>query len=140
VEGDGEGGFVRDAPRVVFLPCSATGSERTTSFAVLAAFSWIDYEQSVGVVTPGGLSPGDLNPILGKHVTRQEMLAFGVAGIGLVYLATEILPDPWGKIVLDSAVASEQFNIEDNVRGENARWRGYVRRIEGVPILITVRF
>jgi hypothetical protein len=118
---------------------SATWSERTTSFAVLAAYAAIDFDQSAGLVTPGGRT-NELNPILGEHPTRQDMLAFGVVGMGLLYLASEILPEPWDRIVVDSAVTSEGFNIEENVRAENARWRGFARRIEGMPILITVRF
>ena len=108
--------------------------DRTMSFAMLTAYAAIDLDQSAGWVTPGG-GTYELNPALGKHPTRQDMLAFGVVGIGLLYLASEVLPEPWGRIVLDSAVSSEQFNIEDNVRAKEGR-----RLIEAIPIIITMRF
>ena len=109
-------------------------SDRMMSFAMLTAYAAIDFDQSAGWVTPGG-GTYELNPALGKHPTRQDMLAFGVVGIGLLYLASEVLPEPWGRIVLDSAVSSEQFNIEDNVRAKEGQ-----RLIEAIPIIITMRF
>lgn len=102
---------------------------------MLAAYAWIDYGQSAGWVTPGG-GASELNPILGVHPTRADMLTFGVVGMGLLYLATEILPEPWDRIVLDSAISTERFNIKDNVAVEN----NLQRRINAIPIIVTVRF
>ena len=116
--------------------CAGTGDdERMEKFLILATYAAIDYNQSAGWVTPGG-GAYELNPILGKHPTRRDMLAFGAAGMGLLWLATEILPEPWDQIALDSALSSEQFNIEDNVSVENGRQR----RINAMPIIITFRF
>ena len=44
----------------------------------------------------------ELNPVLGKHPSRGDMLAFGVSGTGLLWLSMEILPEPWATIVVDS--------------------------------------
>ena len=109
-------------------------SDRTMSFAMLTVYAAIDFDQSAGWVTPGG-GTYELNPALGKHPTRQDMLAFGAVGMGLLYLASEVLPEPWDRIVVDSAVTTEGFNIEDNVRAMEGR-----RRMEAIPIIITVRF
>ena len=109
-------------------------SDRDISFAMLTAYAAIDYDQSAGLVTPGG-ALSELNPVIGEHPTRQDMLAFGAVGMGLLYLASKVLPEPWDRIVVDSAVTSEGFNIEDNVRAMEGR-----RRIEATPIIITVRF
>lgn len=115
--------------------CAGAGDdERMEKFLILATYAAIDYNQSAGWVTPGG-GTYELNPALGKHPTRQDMLAFGAVGMGLLYLASEVLPEPWDRIVVDSAVTTEGFNIEDNVRAMEGR-----RRMEAIPIIITVRF
>jgi len=124
---------------LLFGGSAMAADERMEKFVVLAAYAWIDYDQSCGVVTPGGATI-ELNPLLKDYPTRKSMLVFGGVGMGLLYLATEILPEPWATIALDSAISSEAWNIEDNTRAERNQWRGYARRIEGVPIIITVRF
>ena len=78
----------------------------------------------------------ELNPVLGKHPSRGDMLAFGVSGTGLLWLSMEILPEPWATIVVDSVLASERFNIEDNASVLQSR----SRRINAVPIILTFRF
>jgi hypothetical protein len=112
----------------------ATG-DRLQKFAVLATFAAIDYDQSAGWVTPGGQYP-ELNPLLGEHPTRADMLAFGGASIGLLWLATELLPAPWAAIVLDSAISTEQLNIEMNAELK----AGLHPRVDAMPIIVTVRF
>jgi hypothetical protein len=108
--------------------------QRTEKLAVLAAMAWIDYDQSAGWVTPGGRTY-ELNPILGEHPSRGDMLAFGATGLGLLWLAGEVLPEPWATVVLDSAITSERWNIEDNVLARDGR-----RRINAVPVIITWRW
>lgn len=103
--------------------------------ATLAAYAYVDYDQSTGVVTPGGSSV-EGNPLLGDHPSREDMLMFGAAGIGLAYIATEILPEPWDRIVLDSVLASEQFNIEENALVLD----GKKRKINGIPFILRFEF
>ena len=72
------------------------------------------------------------------------MLVFGAIGIGLTYLVADTLPKPWRQILLDSVIASEKMNIEENHRaytGWNASGppvRG--RLINGIPIVVCIRF
>jgi hypothetical protein len=110
-------------------------ADRLQKFAVLATFAAIDYDQSAGWVTPGGKYP-ELNPILGEHPTRMDMLAFGGASIGLLWLAAELLPAPWAAILLDSAISTEQLNIEMNAELK----AGLHPRVDALPIIVTVRF
>ena len=110
-------------------------AEHMEKLAVLAAYAVIDYRQSCEMFySRAGYYEN--NPILGPHPSRASMAAFGVAGMGLTYIAGEILPDPWATVVLDSVIASEQYNIEENARVE----AGQQRRISGVPIIISIRF
>lgn len=119
---------------LLFVPRARAADDAGEKFAILAAYAWVDYDQSAGGVTPGG-GAVELNPLLGEHPSRRDMLAFGAAGLGLLWLASELLPAPWATIVVDSALTSEQWNIEDNVLAEQGR-----RRFEGIPIILTLRF
>lgn len=109
--------------------------EKQQKILLLAAYAVIDYQQSAGWVTPGGTAV-ELNPLLGDHPERRDMLIFGVVGMSSLLIVSEIAPDPWATIIIDSALSSELFNIEDNVRVKE----GQRRRINAVPIIVTFRF
>lgn len=111
--------------------------------AVVASFAFIDYNQSVTMFykTEGY---HEINPILGPKPSRGSMIAFGAIGTGLFYLLADTLPDPWRQVVVDSIIASERMNIEDNRRvyagwnTEGPPLRG--RSMNCVPIVISLRF
>ena len=110
-------------------------SLRTTQFVALSSFMAIDYKQSCDMFY-GSSGYYEINPILGKNPSRQDMLAFGAAGMGILWLVSETLPESWATVVIDSVITSEQWNIEDNVHVKN----GEQRRINAVPLIVTVRF
>lgn len=102
---------------------------------ILLIMAAVDYDQSSGMFyNRGGYY--ELNPVLGKQPSRSDMLAFGAIGISVVYLASEFLPESLGKLFMDSVVASEQWNIEDNA----LLMDGKRRRIEGIPLILSIRF
>lgn len=111
--------------------------------AIITSFAFIDYNQSVAMFYgPGGYY--ELNPILGSNPSKNAMFTFGVAGIGIFYILANSLSDPWRQLFVDSIIASELRNIEDNRRiyqGWNTDGppiRG--RSINGIPIIICIRF
>lgn len=108
---------------------------RTTGLLQLAAYAAVDYGQSTEAFFKRE-GHYELNPLLNERPSRRDLLAFGAAGIALTWLAGEVLPHPWAQIVLDSALASEGWNIEDNVRAADHA----PRRINATPVIITLRW
>ena len=126
-------------PRYAVSP----GQKKAQDQAILTSFALIDYTQSVTMFYKmDGYQ--EINPILGPKPSRASLLAFGLIGSGLFYVIAENLSDPWRQVFIDSVIATEQFNIEDNRRvypGWNTDGppiRG--RRINSVPIIISLRF
>ena len=113
----------------------ATESDRLQKFSVLASYAAIDYSQSADLFYHRS-GYYEINPILGKQPSRRDMLAFGAVGMALLYFSTKILPDSWSNVLIDSAISSEGWNIEDNVLVSNA----YHRRINAVPVIVTLRW
>lgn len=110
-------------------------NEHNQRIVELAVYSIIDYRQSTEMFFERE-GYYELNPILGKEPTRQDMLVFGGVGIMLVYLLSDNLPEPWGTILLDSVITSEQKNIEQNQRLLN----NFTRDYDSIPIMITIRW
>jgi len=110
---------------------------------VIASFAFIDYNQSVTMFYKNE-GYYELNPILGPKPSRGGMLAFGVIGTGLFYILANNLSEPWRQVVVDSIIASERMNIEDNRRvypGWNTDGPPIRGRIfNGVPLVISLRF
>jgi hypothetical protein len=110
--------------------------------AVLASFAVIDYTQSVSMFYGSGRYR-EMNPLLGSKPTKGAMIAFGVIGVSVFHLISSFLSEPWRQIFIDSIIASERMNIEDNrrvYRGWNTDGppiRG--RSFNGVPIVISIR-
>jgi hypothetical protein len=110
---------------------------------ILTSFAFIDYNQSVAMFFGTG-GYNEVNPILGPKPSKGDMVVFGTMGIGLFYFLSATLPDPWRQLVVDSIIASERMNIEDNRRvyqGWNTDGppiRG--RFIPGIPIILSLRF
>lgn len=127
------------SPRYALSPKQKVAQE----MAVITSFALIDYHQSVSMFY-GSDGYSELNPALGQNPTRQEMATFGVVGLGAFYLLANNLSEPWRQIVVDSIIASERMNIEDNRRisqGWNTNGppiRG--RLFNGVPLVISLRF
>jgi hypothetical protein len=111
--------------------------------AVLTSFALIDYYQSATMFSPSG-GYYEVNPIFGQSPSKSDMIAFGAAGLGLSYVLAGTLSEPWRQIAVDSIIASERMNIEENrqvYRGWNTEGppiRG--RSFNGIPILISLRF
>jgi len=110
---------------------------------VIASFACIDYDQSVTMFYKNE-GYYELNPILGSRPSRGSMMAFGAIGTGLFYLFANNLSEPWRQVVVDSIIASERMNIEDNRRvypGWNTDGPPLRGRIfNGVPLIISLRF
>jgi|GEM_PF-5372803 len=113
------------------------------SMAFLFSMALIDYNQSVDMFfrEEGYV---EINPILGAHPSRSEMAAFGLISVGLTYLLIEVLPERWRRVAIDSIIASEKMNIEENRRvyqGWNTGGpplRG--RALSGIPLVLSFRF
>jgi hypothetical protein len=112
-------------------------------FGVLASFALIDYAQTTAMLYGSG-GYHEINPLLGEHPSRGNLIVFGVIGSGLFYLIGRSLPDPWQQIFVDSVLSIERMNIEDNRRihqgwntdGPPIRGRSF----NGIPIIISLRF
>jgi len=121
----------------------STFQKTAEGMAFLFSMALIDYNQSVDMFfREEGFV--EINPILGAHPSRGEMAAFGLISVGLTYLLIEVLPERWRRIAIDSIIASEKMNIEENRRvyqGWNTGGpplRG--RAINGIPIVLSFRF
>lgn len=117
------------------IPVAAHASDNLEPMVMLAAFAVIDYNQTCEALFER-TGHREANPILGEYPTRTELAAFGIIGMGAVYLSQKLLPESWAQVVMDSVLASERMNIEENVRTlDNQR-----RQISGVPIVLSFRF
>ena len=135
---------------IMFVPMAAMSADRqanaddhTEELALLVSLAAVDYQQSVDMFYHGE-GYYELNPILGTEPSRTDMLAFGVIGVGLTYLLADTMPKPWRRIILDSVIASEKMNIEENHRAYTG-WNGSGppvrgREINGIPIVVCIRF
>ncbi len=124
-------------------PPSRSFQKTAESMAYLFSMALIDYNQSVDMFfREEGFH--EINPILGPHPSRGEMAAFGLISVGLTYLLIEVLPERWRRVAIDSIIASEKMNIEENRRvyqGWNTGGpplRG--RALSGIPIVLSFRF
>jgi hypothetical protein len=106
--------------------------ERASKIAALAAFAAVDWKMSVDMIIVDR-THYEANRLLGRYPSRRDLLLFGAAGIALTWLATEILGTD---MVLDAALSSERWNIEDNVRTD----QGYETRSKSIPIIVTWRW
>lgn len=120
---------------ILLLPSICDADERVEKFATLASFAFVDYNQSAGLVTPGGKAT-ELNPVLGKHPSRAQMLAFGLESFVALYVATELLPRSFGRVLLDSVIATEQLNIEENREVLDGRKRSF----NGIALVVAIQW
>ena len=133
-----------DMARQFVTPDAALGSNVAEQIAVLASFAVVDYQQSVAMFYESN-GYYELNPLLGTSPGRVELISFGVVGVGLVYFAVEMLPEGWRQVVMDSIVATERLNIEDNrtvYEGWNTEGPPLRGRTmdNGIPIMVSLRF
>lgn len=128
---------------MVLVPCIVLADEISEQVAVIVSFAFIDYNQSVDMFFK---SEGyhEVNPILGPSPSRGDLIAFGAIGVGLSYVIAETIPNPWKQIAIDSIIATERFNIEENRRayqGWNTEGPPLLgRSIHSIPIMISFRF
>lgn len=126
-----------------FPPPSSAADTVTERLALVASLAVADYNQSVEMFF-GNEGLHEINPILGTSPSRGDLIAFGLVGVGLTYLIYETLPPPWNRIAVDSIIASERMNIEENrrvylgVNGDGPPVRG--REMSAVPVMISLRF
>jgi len=80
----------------------------------LASFAMIDYQQSVKMFYKSdGIH--EINPVLGRTPTREDMMAFGLTGMTLAYGINRYMPEGgFKKFLFDSIIATERLNIEEN--------------------------
>ena len=135
----------RNSAKEFATPPSVVSKEQKIrdELAIITSFAFIDYNQSVAMFHKMD-GYREINPVLGSKPSRGDMVAFGVIGIGLFSILANTLSDPLRQIVVDSIIASERMNIEENRRvfpGWNAGGpplRG--RFMNGIPIVISFRF
>jgi hypothetical protein len=121
----------------------AAKQKKAEELAIIASYALIDYSQSVTMFYKmDGYQ--EINPILGPKPSRASLFAFCVLGTGLFSIIADNLSDPWRQIFVDSVIATEQFNIEDNRRvypGWNTDGPPvHGRLVNSVPIIISLRF
>ncbi len=98
----------------------------------LAVLAVVDYRQTVTSVVARPDQYQELNPVLGPHPGRKDLLIFGGAGIACVWAIAEYLPDGWIKpVIVDSIVATEQVNVREN-RDVDL----YGSRRTGMPLMV----
>ncbi len=101
------------------VPSAASASyygldETDRKFLTLATYAMIDYQQSCEMFYHR-TGYREMNPVLGPNPTREDLVAFGVGGVALAYGVTRMLPDNrFRTILVDSILATEQLNIEEN--------------------------
>ena len=83
-------------------------------YLLLSTMAWIDYQQSCELFYHRS-GYRELNPVLGSRPAREDMLAFGLGGTALVYGIARLMPEGRLRtVLLDSVLATEQRNIEEN--------------------------
>lgn len=119
------------AGALFFFPMTAQADILDEKFLALAAISAIDYDQSVELFF-GRDGYYELNPLLGKDPDRASLAAFGVVGLALVAALKDSAPD-W---VMDSIIATERWNVQ-----ENARAMAQGRRLfDAIPVILSFSF
>lgn len=101
----------------------------------LILLSAVDYKQTVDSVIKQPDKYYEANPVIGKHPTRGNLLAFGLSGIAGVYFLQkqEFLNKTLSRIIVDSVIASETMNIWEN------EYTNYQDKINShVPIIIMI--
>lgn len=122
----------------VFLWENGTESEDVNGkILTLAALSLADLKQSSDFAFKQG-NYYEINPVLGYDPSVAKMAAFGLAGIGTVYITEQLLKNhpTLRQILIDSVVSSEAFNVNENRRLAQVG----ARQMEAIPIIITVRW
>src|SRR5574341_507132 len=128
---------------VLSAPCALWADDTAEQMALLASLAMIDFSQSVDMFYENE-GYHEVNPILGQSPSRQDLLIFGAVGLCLSYALTEILPATWKQVVIDSIIATEKLNIEENrmvYKGWNTEGpplRG--RSMDGIPVMLSLRF
>lgn len=127
---------------MMILPFASYAEEASPEFAILISMAVIDYRQSIDMFYHDDMH--ELNPVLDETPSRRSMLGFGAIGLGLTYLLADVLPEPWDRIIIDSVLASEKMNIEENRRAHHG-WNTEGppvtgREIGGIPIMLSFRF
>jgi hypothetical protein len=121
---------------VVFIQpvCAEERDDHSNHVLILAIMAAVDYDQSTeAFFERSGYT--ELNPLLGSRPSRGGLAAFGIIGIAATYILSET-DHPLSQLAVDSIIASEQFNIEENARLLD----GQKRRINGIPIILSFRF
>ncbi len=108
--------------------------EKLSSFVVLSGMSVVDFFQTINILFDKK-GYHELDPLLAKHPSRGELIAFGVGGLIIVYLVRQWLPEPWDGVFLDSVITSEGWNITEN----NTVLEGGKRRMSGILLILTLR-
>ena len=82
--------------------------------AALVLLTMIDHHQSVHMFYKCG-DHLELNPIIGARPDRRDLVMYQLAGLGIAYGLNDVMPEGKFKdFLIDSVLATEKFNIEEN--------------------------
>ena len=111
-------------------------AEDDQRFLLLGLLAAADYHQSCemfykreGII--------EINPILGEKPGRRDMALFGLVSLALVWLLDKEINDPLRTVLMDSIIASESMNVQENSFILNS---SYHRKLDAIPIMITFRW
>lgn len=113
----------------------AFASKDADNFLLISTMSLIDYHQSKKMFKSENFH--ELNPILSSRPTNEEMAIFGIVSLSFVYASSKMIEnDTVKKILIDSIIATEKLNIEDNKRVMDGEKRLY----DCLMIIISIEF
>lgn len=72
-----------------------------------------DYRQTVETVVKQPNRYYEMNPVLGKHPGRRDLMLFGAAGIAATAMISRINYS-FARILVDSIIATEEANVWEN--------------------------
>ena len=120
----------------IILSCkiSVASDNNTEKLMELAILTIADYNQSAYLLYD--TKTIELNPMLSDHPDRVSLATFGIVSLSVTYFLSANMKKPWRDIFLDSVIASERMNVEENERMRH----GLGRQISAIPIIISFRW
>lgn len=120
---------------LIIIPSVSFADNKTKELLTLAVMAGIDYSQSKENIKKGHI---EINPLLGENPSNKEMAIFGIVCIGATYGVMNTMPE--GKLknfVMDSILATEQLNIEEN---RNVKQYGHRTFPKTLMIVLSFKF
>ncbi|MBU0481441.1 MAG: hypothetical protein KKG47_10085 [Proteobacteria bacterium] len=133
------------ATLVLFIICFATpaaaldfnfSKANDEKLLTLATLAMIDYQQSVKMFYKSN-GYKELNPLLGAHPERNDLLISGFTSLTLAYAVNELMPEgKFKNFLFDSIIATERLNIEENRQAIETGKRNF----EGIMMVMSFEF